>query len=191
MTLFKAFLLAGIVLATSAGAETFQPFHSGVNLSVAPGGANSSSLPVATLQVENAQRVGEAAEIGFDFVRLRVALAPWTDTGSTPDQQKALSLANGIIQQALSNGIQIDVVMMAGSLSATTAAGLVCTADPSAVAACVALFALCAPTCSGHAGSSQNPSLLCEPGRGDWTRTARCGLAPRTTPRPARRPSSS
>jgi endoglucanase len=135
MTLFKAFLLTGIVLATSAGAETFQPFHSGVNLSVAPGGANSSSLPVATLQVENAQRVGEAAEIGFDFARLRVALAPWTDTGSTADQQKALTLANGIIQQALSNGMQIDVVMMAGSLSTTTAAGLVCTADPSAVAA--------------------------------------------------------
>jgi len=42
---------------------------------------------------------------------------PWTDTGSTADQQKALTLANGIIQQALSNGMRVDVVMMAGSLS--------------------------------------------------------------------------
>ena len=128
------FLGAAVVTAT-ANAQTFVPFHSAVNLSVAPGGANSSTLPVATLQVENAQRVGEAAEIGFDFVRLRVALAPWTDTGSTADQQKALTLANGIIQQALSEGMRVDVVMMAGSLSTTTAAGLVCTTDPSAVAA--------------------------------------------------------
>jgi endoglucanase len=130
----KATLLAAMMLATPTSAETFIPLYSGVNLSVAPGGANSSSLPVATLQVENAQRVGEAAEIGFDFVRLRVALAPWTDTGSMADQQKALTLANGIIQQALSNGMQIDVVMMAGSLPTTTATGLICTADPSAVA---------------------------------------------------------
>jgi hypothetical protein len=127
-------LFAAMMLATPTSAETFIPFYRGVNLSVAPGGANSSNLPVATLQVENAQRVGEAAEIGFDFVRLRVALAPWTDTGSMADQQKALTLANGIIQQALSNRMQIDVVTMAGSLPTTTATGLICTADPSAVA---------------------------------------------------------
>lgn len=135
MRMCGAALLATTMLATPTSAENFIPFHSGVNLSVAPGGADSSSLPVATLLVENTQRVGEAAEIGFDFVRLRVALAPWTDTGSTADQQKALILANGIIKQALSNGMRIDVVMMAGSLSTTTAAGLICTADPSAVAA--------------------------------------------------------
>jgi endoglucanase len=135
MRMCGAALLATTLLAAPTSAETFIPFHSGINLSVAPGGAESSSLPVATLLVENAQRVGEAAEIGFDFVRLRVALAPWTDTGSTADQQKALTLANGIIEQALSKSIRVDVVMMAGALSTTTAAGLICTADPSAVAA--------------------------------------------------------
>jgi len=135
MRMCGAALLAITVLATPTSAETFIPFHGGVNLSVAPGGAESSSLPVATLQAENARRVAEAAEIGFDFVRLRVALAPWTDTGSTADQQKALTLASGIIEQALSKGMRVDVVMMAGSLSSTTAAGLICTADPSAVAA--------------------------------------------------------
>jgi hypothetical protein len=41
MNAFKAVLFAGAVLATSASAETFLPFHSGVNLSVAPGGVNS------------------------------------------------------------------------------------------------------------------------------------------------------
>lgn len=131
----KASLLAAMMLATPTSAGTFLAFQNGVNLSVAPGGADISSLPVATLQVENEQRVGEAADIGFDFVRLRVALAPWTDTGSTADQQKALTLANGIIQRALTYGMRIDVVMMAGSLPTTTAAGLICTADPSAVAA--------------------------------------------------------
>ena len=102
---------------------------------MAPGGANQSAAPLDTQQTENAQRVDEAADIGFDFVRLRVALAPWTDTGSTADQQKALTLANGIIQRALASGMRVDVVMMAGSLSTTTAAGLICTADPTAVAA--------------------------------------------------------
>jgi hypothetical protein len=63
--------------------------HNGVNLSVAPGGADRSSFPVATLLVENKQRVGEAADIGFDFARLRVALVPWTDTGSIADQIRA------------------------------------------------------------------------------------------------------
>jgi endoglucanase len=135
MNAFKAVLFAGAVLATSASAETFLPFHSGVNLSVAPGGANSSRVPLATLQAENERRVAEAAEIGFDFVRLRVALAPWTDTGSTADQQKALTLASGIIEQALSQGMRVDVAMMAGSLSTTTATGLICTADRSAVIA--------------------------------------------------------
>src|SRR5260370_19337448 len=135
MRMCGAALLSITVRATPTSAETFIPFHGGVNLSVAPGGAESSSLPVATLQAENARRVAEAAEIGFDFVRLRVAWAPWTDTGSTADQQKALTLASGIIEQALSKGMRVDVVMMAGSLSTTTAAGLICTADPSAVAA--------------------------------------------------------
>jgi hypothetical protein len=86
-------------------------------------------------EAANAQRVAEAADIGFDFLRLRVSLAPWTDTGSIADQQKALTLANGIVQQALAHGMRVDVVMMAGSLSTTTAAGLICTANPSAVAA--------------------------------------------------------
>jgi hypothetical protein len=92
-------------------------------------------MPIATQQAENVQRVAVAVEIGFDFVRLRVAMAPWTDTGSVADQQEALTLANGVIQQALAKGERIDVVMMAGSLSTTTASRLICTADPSAVAA--------------------------------------------------------
>jgi hypothetical protein len=107
MKVFKPVLLAGTVLATSANAQTFVPFHSGVNLSVAPGGADRSRMPLATQQAENAQRVAVAAEIDFDFVRLRVAMAPWTDTGSVTDQQKALTLANGIIQQALAKGKQV------------------------------------------------------------------------------------
>ena len=135
MNMLKAALLAGTVLATPASAQTFVPFHSGVNLSVAPGGADRSAVPLEAQEDTNAQRVVEVAAIGFDFVRLRVALAPWTDTGSVADQQKALTLANGIIQQALANGMRVDVVMMAGSLSTTTAAGLICTADPSAVVA--------------------------------------------------------
>jgi hypothetical protein len=135
MNTFVAVLLAGISLATPSSAQTsFVPFHSGVNLSVAPGGADRSSVPVAVQQATNAQRVADAAEIGFDFLRLRVSLAPWTDTGSTTDQQKALTLAKGIIEQARSKGMKVDVVMMAGSLSTTTAAGLICTATPSAVA---------------------------------------------------------
>jgi endoglucanase len=93
------------------------------------------SEPLDVQQAINVQRVDELADIGFDFVRLRVALAPWTDTGSTADQQKALALANGIIQQALGCGMRVDVVMMAGSLPTTTATGLICMADPSAVAA--------------------------------------------------------
>jgi hypothetical protein len=92
-------------------------------------------MPIATQQAENVQRVAVAVEIGFDFVRLGVAMAPWIDTGSVADQQEALTLANGIIQQALAKGERIDVVMMAGSLSTTTASRLICTADPSAVAA--------------------------------------------------------
>jgi endoglucanase len=130
-----ASLLAATMLATPTSAETFIPFHSGVNLSVAPGGANSSSEPLDVLQAVNVQRLDEAADIGFDFLRLRVALAPWTDTGSSLDQQRAVTLANEIIQQALTYGMRVDVVMMAGSLPTTTAAGLICAADPSAVAA--------------------------------------------------------
>jgi hypothetical protein len=135
MNLFKGAVLAAVLLAAPASARTFVAFHSGVNISVAPGGADRSQVQLATQQAENAERVSEAAAIGFDFVRLRVALAPWTDTRSTVDQQKALTLASGIIEQALSKGMRVDVVMMAGSLSTTTAAGLICTPDPSAVAA--------------------------------------------------------
>jgi hypothetical protein len=73
---------------------------------------------------------GRGADIGFDFIRLRVSLAPRTDTGSTADQQRGLTLANGITQQALAYGMRVDVVMMAGSLSTTTAAGLICLPIP-------------------------------------------------------------
>jgi hypothetical protein len=127
MKIFKAAALVavGIIMTTPTDAQTFVRFHSGVNLSVAPGGSDRSAVPLATQQAENAQRVTETAEIGFDFVRLRVALAPWTDTGSIADQEMALTLANGIIQQALSKGMRVDVVMMAGSLATTTVAGLV------------------------------------------------------------------
>jgi len=128
-------LFAAPMLAVPTITKASTTFHSGVNLSVAPGGANSSSEPLDVQQATNVQRVDEVADIGFDFVRLRVALAPWTDTGSTADQQTALALANGIIQQALGYGMRVDVVMMAGSLPTTTAAGLICTADPTAAAA--------------------------------------------------------
>ena len=128
-------LFAASMLAVPTITEASTTFHSGVNLSVAPGGANSSSEPLEVQQATNIQRVDEVANIGFDFVRLRVALAPWTDTGLPADQQKALTLANGIIQQALGYGMRVVVVMMAGSLPTTTATGLICTADPSAVAA--------------------------------------------------------
>jgi hypothetical protein len=84
-----------MVLATSANAQTFVPFHSDVNLSVTPGGAYRSRMPLGTQQAENAQRRAVAAEIGFDFVRLRVAMAPWTDTGSVADQQEALPWRSG------------------------------------------------------------------------------------------------
>jgi len=127
-----------MVPATSANAQTFVPFHNGVNFSVAPGGADRSRMTIATHQAENAQRVAVAVENGFDFVRLRVAMASWIDTGSVADQQEALTLANGIIQQVLAKGQRINVVMMAGSLSTTTSAGLICTADPSPMAACTA-----------------------------------------------------
>jgi hypothetical protein len=135
MNMFIAAVLTGTLLVAPANAQSFVRFHSGANLSVAPGGADRSSEPLDAQQTANAQRVGEAARIGFDFVRLRVALGPWTDTRSTAEQQKALTLANGIIQQALSYGMRVDVVMMAGSLPTTTATGLICTANPAAVAA--------------------------------------------------------
>src|ERR1700680_2573855 len=107
MNTFMVAFLAGTVLAAPTGAQTFVRFHSGVNLSVAPGGADQSSAPIDVQQAANAQRVDEAADIGFDFVRLRVALAPWTDTGSTADQQRGLTLANGIIQQALASRMRV------------------------------------------------------------------------------------
>ena len=97
MNIFKAVLFAGMVLASQATAQTFVRFHSGVNLSVAPGGSDRSAAPLDMQEAANAQRVAEAADIGFDFLRLRVSLAPWTDTGSTADQQRGLTLANGII----------------------------------------------------------------------------------------------
>ena len=128
-------LFAASMFAVPTITEASTTFHSGVNLSVAPGGANSSSEPLEVQQATNIQRVDEVANIGFDFVRLRVALAPWTDTGLPADQQKALTAANGIIQQALGYGMRVVVVMMAGSLPTTTATGLICIADPSAVAA--------------------------------------------------------
>jgi endoglucanase len=128
-------LVAVLLLATPTVAKALTTFHSGVNLSVASSGVNSSSEPLEVQQATNIQRVDEVADIGFDFVRLRVALAPWTDTGLPADQQKALTLANGIIQQALGYEMRVVVVMMAGSLPTTTATGLICTADPSAVAA--------------------------------------------------------
>jgi hypothetical protein len=128
-------LVAVSLLAAPTVAKAFTTFHRGVNLSVAGGGANSSSEPLEVQQATNVQRVDEVADIGFDFVRLRVALAPWTDTGSTADQQKALTLAIGITQQALGYGMRVVVVMMAGSLPTATATGLICIADPSAVAA--------------------------------------------------------
>ena len=96
MKVFKPVPLAGLALATSAKAQTFVPFHSGVNLSVAPSGADRSRMPIATQQAENAQQVAVAVENGFNFVRLRVAMASWIDTGSVADQQEALTLANGI-----------------------------------------------------------------------------------------------
>src|SRR5258708_6237298 len=101
MKVFKPVPLAGLSLAASANAQTFLPFHIVVTHSVAPSGADRSRMPVARQQAENAQRVAVAVENGFDFVRLRVAMAPWIDTGSVADQQEALTLANGIIQQVL------------------------------------------------------------------------------------------
>src|SRR5260370_629576 len=109
MKVFKPVLLGGLALATSANAQTFVPFHSGVNLSVAPGGADRSRMPIATQQAENAQRVAVAVENGFDFVRLRVAIAPWIDTGSVADQQEALTLANGVSPQSLAKDRGRDV----------------------------------------------------------------------------------
>jgi hypothetical protein len=69
MNMFKAALLVGvgIGMTTPTDAQTFVRFHSGVNLSVAPGGSDRSDVPLATQQAENAQRVTEAAEIGFSF----------------------------------------------------------------------------------------------------------------------------
>ena len=89
MNIFKAVLFAGMVLASQATAQTFVRFHSGVNLSVAPGGSDRSAAPLDVQEATNAQRVAEAADIGFDLIRLRVSLAPWTDTGSTADEQRA------------------------------------------------------------------------------------------------------
>jgi len=71
-----AAILAATLIATPVSAETLIPFHRGVNLSVAPGGADHSNVPISAQRAENEQRVAEAADIGFDFVRLRIALAP-------------------------------------------------------------------------------------------------------------------
>jgi len=80
-----------MVLTATANAQTFGRFHSGVNLSVTPGGADRSAVPLDVLQAKNALRVAVARDVGFDFVRLRVSLAPWTDIGSATEQQKALT----------------------------------------------------------------------------------------------------
>jgi hypothetical protein len=66
MNIFKAVLFAGMVLASQATAQTFVRFHSGVNLSVAPGGSDRSAAPLDVQEATNAQRVAEAADIGFD-----------------------------------------------------------------------------------------------------------------------------
>ena len=176
MNIFKAVLFAGMVLASQATAQTFVRFHSGVNLSVAPGGSDRSAAPLDVQEATNARRVAEAADIGFDFIRLRVSLALWTDTGSTADKQRGLTLANGITQQALAYGMRVDVVMMAGSLSTTTAAGLICTANPSAVAAW---------TAGWQAVLALLPAILDTPSR----RSRRCRL-PRCTSTSKRRAAS-
>ena len=164
-------LVAASLLAVPTIATASTTFHRGINLSVAPGGANSSSEPLEVQQAINVQRVDEVADIGFDFMRLRVALAPWTDTGSTADQQKALTLANGIIERALGYGMRIDVAMMAGSLPTTTAAGLICIADPSAVASWTAgwqavLGLLPDSPGSGANGTVRSATLACSTSRG-------------------------
>jgi hypothetical protein len=50
-----------MVLASQATAQTFVRFHSGVNLSVAPGGSDRSAAPLDVQEATNAQRVAEAA----------------------------------------------------------------------------------------------------------------------------------
>jgi cellulase (glycosyl hydrolase family 5) len=130
--------LAGAVvvgLTSLLQAQTFVPFHSGVNLSVAPGGQDKSSLPLATQQAQNTERVEAAHAIGFDFIRLRVPIASWTDTGNVTDQQIALALTSGIINQALSLGMRVDVVMMPGTTSSSSGSGLICSPQPAVVAA--------------------------------------------------------
>ena len=42
-----------------------------------------------------------AIVIGFDFVRLRFTLAPWTETASNANQQTILTLTADIVQQVL------------------------------------------------------------------------------------------
>ena len=44
MNMFKAALLLGTVVTVPANAQNSVPFHSGVNLSVAPGGADRSQV---------------------------------------------------------------------------------------------------------------------------------------------------
>jgi hypothetical protein len=64
----KAAVLVATMLATPTSGKTVQPFHSSVNLSVTPGKADLSNVPLATQKAENEQRVAEADYIGFDFV---------------------------------------------------------------------------------------------------------------------------
>src|SRR6267154_4572148 len=126
--------MAFVGLTSPLQAQTVLPFRSGVNLSVAPGGQDKSSLPLATQHAQNSQRVETAYGIGFDFIRLRVPMAPWTETGYVTDQQNELTLASGIINQALSLGMRIDVVMVPGTTSASSGSGLICSPQPAAVA---------------------------------------------------------
>ena len=76
MNMFIVVVLTGTMLVAPANAQTFVRFHSGVNLSVAPGGADYSSEPLAVQQAANAQRVSEAVDIGFDFEHVHLSLAP-------------------------------------------------------------------------------------------------------------------
>jgi endoglucanase len=125
---------AFVGLTSPLQAQTVLPFRSGVNLSVAPGGQDKSSLPLATQHAQNSQRVETAYGIGFDFIRLRVPMAPWTETGYVTDQQNELTLASGIINQALSLGMRVDVVMVPGTTAASSGSGLICSPQPAAVA---------------------------------------------------------
>jgi hypothetical protein len=134
MNMFTAALLLGTVVTVPANAQNSVLFHSGVNLSVA-----AMQTAPKWRSHRNKLRTRSAWPKPPRSALISSASASHWRRGPTrarrADQQKALILANEIIHQVLSRGMQVDVVMMAGSLSTTTAARLVCTAEPSAVAA--------------------------------------------------------